>query len=226
MNIFLFICTPLYIIDEIEERDKVETLAKNNIKMWKLEKEQVVDLFVAVTKKKQFYVFSEENVNRGSLFISADVEKFIIRFSSLGFLPFCTIGFDERSSFIYIFIYRAQRYKRLVYPPFSIFEGLQFSRVLEKEISFEIVKGFDFRVRMFVSSFFLISRAKRAGRERLDVVLTGETWKERKKRRKKRSLISKARVWLAQREIQNSFSEYRACSLTRLPGRFSNCSAV
>lgn len=88
MNIFLFICTSLYIIDEIEERGKVETRAKNNMKMWRLEKERVSDLFVAVTKKKQFYVFSEASVNRGSLFISADVEKFIIRFSSLGFLPF------------------------------------------------------------------------------------------------------------------------------------------
>lgn len=88
LNIFLFICTLLYIIDEIEERGKVETGAKNNMEMRRLEKERVPDLFVATTKKKQFYVFSEASVNRGSLFISADVEKFIIRFSSLGFLPF------------------------------------------------------------------------------------------------------------------------------------------
>lgn len=169
LNIFLFICTPLYIIDEMEERGKVETGAKNNMEMRRLEKERVPDLFVATTKKKQFYVFSEASVNRGSLFISADVEKFIIRFSSLGFLPFRTTGFDKRSSFTY----RAQSYKRLVYldptyPPFTIFERLQSSRVLQKKKkknSFEIVKSFDFRVRMFVSSFSLISRAKRAGRK-------------------------------------------------------------
>lgn len=79
--------------------------------MRRLEKERVPDLFVATTKKKQFYVFSEASVNRGSLFISADVEKFIIRFSSLGFLLFRTTGFDKRSSFTY----KAQSYKRLVY---------------------------------------------------------------------------------------------------------------
>lgn len=101
LNIFLFICTPLYIIDEIEERGKVETGAKNNMEMRRLEKEQVPDLFVATTKKKQFYVFSEASVNRGSLFISADVEKFIIRFSSLGLLPFArSVSINDQVLFI------------------------------------------------------------------------------------------------------------------------------
>lgn len=169
LNIFLFICTPLYIIDEMEERGKVETGAKNNMEMRRLEKERVPDLFVATTKKKQFYVFSEASVNRGSLFISADVEKFIIRFSSLGFLPFRTTGFDKRSSFTY----KAQSYKRLVYLDLRILllrflNGCNlpvFYKKKKKKNSFEIVKSFDFRVRMFVSSFSLISRAKRAGRK-------------------------------------------------------------
>ena len=170
MNIFLFICTPLYIIDEIEERDKVETLAKNNIKMWKLEKEQVVDLFVAVTKKKQFYVFSEENVNRGSLFISANVEKFIIRFSSLGFLPFCTIGFDERSSFIYIFIYTAQSYKRLVYLDlhillFRFLNGCNFPAFYKKKFHSKLSTASIFAYECSFLPFFL-SLARNAQAEK------------------------------------------------------------
>lgn len=139
---------------------------------------------------------------------------------------FCTIGFDKRSSFIY----RAQSYKRLVYLDlrvllFRFFKGCNFPAFYKKKLRTKLSRASIFAYERSFLPIFL-SLVQNVQAERLGVVLTGETWKERKKRRKKRSLISKARVWLAQREILNSFSEYRACSLTRLPGRFSNCSAV
>lgn len=178
LNIFLFICTPLYIIDEMEERGKVETGAKNNMEMRRLEKERVPDLFVATTKKKQFYVFSEASVNRGSLFISADVEKFIIRFSSLGFLPFRTTGFDKRSSFTY----KAQSYKRLVYLDLRILL-LRFLNGCNLPVFYKKKKK-KFHSKLSRASIFAyecsflpfpLSLVRNAQAERLDIVLTGET---------------------------------------------------
>lgn len=174
LNIFLFICTPLYIIDEIEERGKVEPGAKNNMEMRRLGKEQVPDLFVATTKKKQFYVFSEASVNRGSLFISADVEKFIIRFSSLGFLPFArSVSINDQVLFI------EHSYKRLVYLDlhillFRFLNGCNFPVFYKKKFHSKLSRASTFA---YECSFlpFLLSLVRNVQAEKLDVVLTGET---------------------------------------------------
>lgn len=124
---------------------------------------------MATTKKKQFYVFSEASVNRGSLFISADVEKFIIRFSSLGFLSFArSVSINDQVLLIehkVTNVWSISTYVSSFYDFWTVAICPCSTKKKKKNFSFEIVKSFDFRVRMFVSSFSLISRAKRAGRK-------------------------------------------------------------